>query len=202
MGKIILLEWYREEKGKILNNETSQKSVDKILSKTLEEYLTLIKKFKKEVINILNKRDWILRVTPEELEKLFKNSIFKRIKKREISSELFMCWDYVSMILRKYMCWDVDFHKFTQDFLEEWDWKSAWDINLVKYICWAWNRKREINSPKDYKDRASVMYYNAYTRWQLELWYNLARNLDELDKIIDLPTFLKRVIPPNLALVG
>lgn len=46
------------------------------------------------------------------------------------------------------------------------------------------------------------MYYNAYTRWQLELWYNLARNLDDLDKIVDLPTFLKRVIPPNIALVG
>lgn len=196
MGKIILLDWYKEEKKK------TNTADEKILSKTIEEYLILAKKFKKEVASILDRRDWILRITQEELEKLFKNSIFKRIKKRGISSELFMCGEYVSIILRKYICWDADFHKFTQDFLKEWDWKSAWDINLIKYICWAWSRKWGINSPKDYKDRASIMYYNAYHKWQLELWYNLAQNLDELDKVIDLPTFLKRVIPPNLALVG
>lgn len=197
MGNIILLEWYKEERKKTNTVD------EKILSKTIEEYLILAKKFKEEVASILDKRDWILRITQEELEKLFKNSILDfLIKKREISWELFMCGEYVSIILRKYICWDADFHKFTQDFLEEWDWKSAWDINLIKYICWAWNRKGEINKPKDYKGRASVMYYNAYTRWQLELWYNLARNLDELDKVIDLPTLLRRVIPPNLALVG
>ena len=187
MGKIILLEWYKEEKGKKKINTVD----DKILPRTIEEYLILAKRFKEEVASILDKRDWVLRITQEELEKLFKNSILDfLIKKRGISSELFMCGEYVSIILRKFMCWEIDLHKFTQDFLEEWDWKWAWDNNLIKYIYWIWNRKREINSPKDYKDRASQMYYNAYHKWQLELWYNLAQNLDELDKVINLSLFL------------
>jgi hypothetical protein len=196
MSKIIRLDWYKKEKE-------GDKLDRRILTKSIEEYLVLAKKFKEEVTNILDRRDWILRITQEELEKIFKNSILDfLIKKRQISSELFMCGDYVSIILRKFICWDIDLHKFTQDFLEEWDWKWAWDINLVKYIYWVWNKKREVNTPNDYKNRASQIYYNAYTRWQLKLWYNLARNLDDLDKIIDLPTFLKRVIPPNIALVG
>ena len=199
MSNIILLKWYKQEKEKKKTNTIDER----ILPKTIEEYLILAKKIKEEVASILDKRDWILRITQEELEKLFKNSILDfLIKKRQISSELFMCGDYISIILRKFMCGDIDLRKFTQDFLEEWDWKWAWDNNLVKHIYWVWNRKREINSPKDYKDRASQMYYNAYYKWQLNLWYNLARNLDDLDKIVNLPTFLKRVIPPNLALVG
>jgi len=130
MSKIIRLDWYKKEKE-------GDKLDRRILTKSIEEYLVLAKKFKEEVTNILDRRDWILRITQEELEKIFKNSILDfLIKKRQISSELFMCGDYVSIILRKFICWDIDLHKFTQDFLEEWDWKWAWDINLVKYIYW------------------------------------------------------------------
>ncbi|MCK9272469.1 hypothetical protein M0P65_02885 [Candidatus Gracilibacteria bacterium] len=128
MSKIIRLDGYKKEKE-------GDKLDRRILTKSIEEYLVLAKKFKEEVTNILDRRDGILRITQEELEKIFKNSILDfLIKKRQISSELFMCGDYVSIILRKFICGDIDLHKFTQDFLEEGDWKGAGDINLVKYI--------------------------------------------------------------------
>lgn len=167
-----------------------------IKPKTLDEYVNETLSVRNEVAKVLSPEIPIVKVKEKELLIILKNSIKDALVKRwDLSSELFLCWEYVWYIIHECMMWNLEINKYTQDFFDEnmMDFKSAWDINLLKYIYEFHRRRHEINTARDYIERAWIMYYNAYSKWQMELWYTLAYNLEDLDSKISLAWIAERI---------
>lgn len=163
-------------------------------TKTLDQYLREEFKIKSEVEKILDSKNTVALVWNSDLQKIIKNMIFRKlIENRALNWDLFLCWEYVWSIIHNFMLWNISLYKYTQDFIEEWDYRWAADINLLKYIYEFHRRRHEPNTPEDYINRASTMYYHAYDIWQLNIWYTLAYELEELDKNVWLEWLATRI---------
>lgn len=192
MGKLISLSDFKAEKWpKSTINRTWVKTVLDS-RKPLNDYLLSWAFFKWEVARVLGSDKLILDMTPDELQRYVRSAIMHELtKKKQINWDYYMCGEYIASLVLKVMMWEMDYSTFTQDYLTEWEnnlknFKWAGDINLAKFIFWLWKRIKEINTQKDYIDRATWMYYHAYAVGQLDLGYQLAYNLHEIDAAVNL----------------
>jgi len=173
-----------------------ERSIEDIKPKTIDEYVNETMKVKWEVNKILDTDVPIVMINENELLIILKTTIREElIRWQNLNADLFLCGEYVGYIIHKCLMWNFKINQYTQDFFEEnaVNFKWAWDINLLKYIYEFHKRKHEVNTPKDYIERAWTMYYNAYDRWQMELWYTLAYHLEELDSKVGLMWLTQRI---------
>lgn len=207
MWKLISLEEFRASWKSWVNNSKAWVKTVIDSRKPLNDFLLSSSFFKEEVARILNSEELILDMTPEDLQKYVRSAImFELTKKKQINWDQYLCWEYIATLVLKVIMWEINYGTFTQDYLIEEEnrlknFKWAWDINLAKFIFGIWKRVREINTQKDYIDRATWMYYQAYVARQLNLGYQLAYNLHEIDAAVNLqaiPTKIFKRTPIEL----
>ncbi|EKE28992.1 MAG: hypothetical protein ACD_2C00256G0009 [uncultured bacterium (gcode 4)] len=168
--------------------------------KTLNEYVNEMMRVKAEVSKLISS-SWLIKLTEFELLITLKNLIRNElISKGEISESMLPCCDYLWIIIHRFLMWNVAINQYTQDFLNQQkaDYRCAGDINLIKYIFQYSKKRHNPMTWDDYMHLATTMYYHAYERWQLKLWYLLSYNLQRIDGIISLPWLPKRLFEAPL----
>ncbi len=169
---------------------------------TITECLKETKLIKEDVYRILKNKNELLKLSPEELSKYIKFYILEcLIKSKNISSELFLCWEYIWWIIKELVIWKISINAFAIDYMKNEEFKNAADISILKYIFLYSRKRKEFCTQKDFIVLAVNNYYLAYWQKQFNLWYAMSHRLKEIDKCVNLQWIPERMFPKNFRIL-